>query len=171
VVYESPTTYKVSISYILPDKSGTATVWLLKDGTVVALTLVGHNITGASASAYFQTYFGLWETELVFEQQITSSTSFSFFHSTGTSTVTIGPSTFSVTNYTGNSLPETIPGCNGQSMTLTAGGFSLGTPGGSSYPLITYIDVDGSETPLGVSGTLSTTTYSITSQITSVTVA
>jgi hypothetical protein len=170
VVYVSSTTYKVSVAYLTPDKSGTATVWLLKDGTVVALTLAGHNFTGSLAGMYFQEYFVLWETEIGFEQRMVSSTSLSFFHSTGTSTVTVGPSVFTVTNYTANSLPETISECNGQSITLTTGSFSLGTPSGANYPLITYIDVAGSETTVGVSGT-STTTYSFTSQITSVTAA
>jgi hypothetical protein len=171
VVYVSSTTYKVEIAYKTPDKTGTAVVWLLKDGTVIALTLVGHNITGSSAGTYFQTYFGLWETEIEFEQKLTSSTAFSYFQSTGTSTVTLGPSTFPVTNYTASSLPETIPLCSGESITLTSGSFSLGTPSGANYPLITYVDVAGSETSMGVSGTLSTTTYSFTSQITSITVA
>jgi hypothetical protein len=162
------TTYQVNIAYNSPGKTGTTTVWLLKDGTVVALDLAGHHFTGAAAGTYFQTYFGLWETELEYEQQITTSTSFSFFHTTGTSTVTVGPSTFTVTNYTANSLPETIPLCNGESDTLTTGSFSVGTPSGSSYPLITYIDVAGSKTTVGTSGT---TTFSFIDQITSVTVA
>jgi len=171
VLYVSSTTYKVNIAYTLPNKTGTATLWLLKDGTVVALTLAGHNITGASAGTYFQTYFGGWETELIYEQQITTSASYSFFHSTGTSTVTIGPSTFTVTSYTANSLPMTIPGCNVASISLTTGNFSVGTALGSSYPLITYIDVAGSITTVDLSGTPSTTTFSLTSQITAVTVA
>jgi hypothetical protein len=167
VVHVNSTTYEVNIVDKVPGQTYSTTVWLLKDGTVVALDLAGHNFTGASASTHFQTYFAPWEQDIEFGQQITTSTSFSFFHSAGTSTVTLGPSTFTVTNYAANSLPETISLCNGDSETLTtAGSFSVGTPSGSSYPLITYIDVAGSGTIGGAPST-----YSFIAQITSVKVA
>jgi hypothetical protein len=165
VVYVSSTTYKVNITDVTPVKTYLTTVWFLKDGTVVGLDIDGHNMN-ASASTSFQTYFAPWEQELEYGQQITTSTSYTFFQSNGTSTVTAGPSTFTVSNYAANSLPETIPFCNGDSTTLTtAGSFSVGTPSGSSYPLITYIHVGGSRTL----GTISTT-FDFTAQITSVTV-
>jgi hypothetical protein len=170
VVNVNSTTYEVNMVTTLAGNTIPTTAWFLKDGTVVRLDIAGHNLTKL-ASTYFQRYFSLWETELEYKQQITSSTSFSFFHSTGTSTVTIGPNTFTVTKYTANSLPETIPGCNGASDTLSTGDFSVGTPSGSSYPLITNIDIAGSRTTVGSSGTPSTTSYSFISQITSVTVA
>ena len=171
MVHVNSTTYQVNIVDVLPSQTYYTTVWFLKDGTVVALDLAGHNFTGSSASTHFQTYFSPWEKDIEYGQLMMMPTSLSLFHSTGTSTVTLGPSTFAINNYTANSLPETIVGCNGQSITPTTAGFSIGTPSGSSYPLITYIDVAGSETTVGVSGTPSTTTYSFTAQITSVTVA
>jgi hypothetical protein len=145
-------------------------MWLLKDGTVVGLTLVGHNFT-STAAEYFNEYFGLWAKELGYEQLVTTAASDSYFHSTGTTTVTAGPSTFSVTNYTLNSFPETITECNGQSTTLTTGNLSVGAPSGTNYPLITYINVAGTDEVINLYGTLSTSTYSFTSQVTSVTVA
>lgn len=166
----SSTTYKVNITYILPSKNGTATAWLLKDGTVIGLEIKRHDFND-SASQTFQTYFGLWETALGLNQKIETYTSSSFLKSTGTSTVTLGPSKFTVTNYTVSQLPETIPGCNGESTTFATGDFSIGTPIGASYPLLTYFDAAGSQTTVGASGTLSTTTFSFTGQITSITVA
>jgi len=171
VLYVSSTTYKVNITDVTPGKTYLTTAWFLKDGTVVGLEIDGHNLN-ASASAYFQTYFSLWEKALGLGKQIETYASSSYFSSTAPSTEKIGPSTFTVTNYTASSPPETIPGCNGESITLTAGSFSVGTPiVGSSYPLVTYFDVAGSEITVGVSGTPSTTTFSFTGQITSVTVA
>jgi len=167
VVYSSSTEYEINITVALPHRNYSTTVWLLGNGTVASMTNAGTNFTGAAANEYFQGIFSLWGTELAYAQQITTSTSYSYFSSTGTSTVTLGPSTFTVTNYTAKALPETISLCNGQSSTLTAGSFSVGTPSGSSYPLITYIDLAGSSA--GASGT--TTTYSFISRITSVTVA
>ncbi len=169
LVYVSQTTFKVNIIDKLPSQTYSTTVWLLKDGTVVGLNLAGHNFTGASAGTHFQTYFVSWETDIDFGMLIDSPTSLSYFHSTGSSTATVGPSQFTVTNYAANSLPETIMECNGGSVNLTTGNFSLGTPSGSGYPLIAYIDVAGSDVNVGPSGTLSTTTYSFTAQITSVT--
>lgn len=165
VLYVSSTTYKVDLAYKTSSVSGIATLWLLKDGTVEALNLAGHNIT-QDASMYFQLYFSLWETELVYEQLITTSTAYSYFHSTGTSTVTVGPTTFAVTTYTANTTPETIQSCNGDSLTLASGSFSVGTASGSNYPLIISINIAGSETTSGVSSTIS-----FVSQINSASVA
>jgi hypothetical protein len=164
-VYASPTTYKVSITDVTPANTYLTTAWLLKDGTVIGLVINGHNLN-ASASTSFQKYFSLWEKALGYAQLIESYTPTSYLKSTGTSTVTLGPSAFTVTNYSATSPPETIPGCNGDSTTLTAGSFSVGTPSGSSYPLVTYFDAAGSKTASG-----STETFSFIGQMTSVTVA
>ena len=170
-MYVSSTTYKVNITDVTPSETDHTTAWFLKDGTVVGLVINGRNANG-SASYWFQTYFSLWEKALGLGTQMETYASSSYFSSTAPSTEKIGPSTFTVTNYTASTLPETIPGCNGESITLTTGSFSVGTPiGGSSYPLVTYFDVAGSEITVGASGTPSKTTFSFTGQITSVTVA
>ncbi len=171
VVSVNSTTYEVNVIDILPSQTYSTTVWLLKDGTVVALDLAGHDFTGTSASTFFQKYFSPWETELAFGQKILTYVSSSYFRSTGTSSVTLGPTTFTVNNYAPSSLPETIPGCNGASITLTSGSnFSVGTPSGSTYPLITYINAVGSGTVISSSGTPTAIAYNFTAQITSVTV-
>jgi len=166
VVSVNSTTYEVNVLDVLPTQTYSTTVWFLNDGTVVRLDLAGHTFTGASAGTHFQTYFAPWEVDIVYGQEISAPTSLTFFHSTGTSPVTVGPTSFTVTNYAPNVLPETITACSGASITLNSGSLSVGTPNGSSYPLITYLAATGSET-----GTSGTTTYSFTSQITSVTVA
>jgi hypothetical protein len=165
VVYASPTTFKVDITDETPAKTYLTTAWILKDGTVIGLVIDGHSFN-ASASTSFQTYFSLWEVALGYAQLIESYTPTTYLKSTGTSTVTLGPSAFPVTNYSASSLPETIPGCDGDSTTLTAGSFSVGTPSGSNYPLVTYFDAAGSKTASG-----STETFSFIGRMTSVTVA
>jgi hypothetical protein len=167
-VYASSTTYKVNIvssEYVSP-----TTMWLLKNGTILAINYVALNYTGAAANAYYQSsrLFTAWGSELASGQQLaTTYASSSFFHSTGTSSVTLGPSTFTVTNYAANSLPEAIPDCSGGTNTVTTFGMSVGAPSGSNYILPSYVNMGGSET----TGAGLTTTYSITSQTTSVTVA
>jgi len=86
---------------------------VMKDGAVVGLEINGNNLN-VSASDSFQNYFSEWESALGTEQLIETYTSTSFLKSTGTSTVTIGPSTLTVADYTTTSSPETIPGCNGK---------------------------------------------------------
>jgi hypothetical protein len=162
VVYVSSTTYKVNVTDVLATKTYHTTVWLLKDGTVVGLQINKHNFN-STASASFQHYFGLWETELGLGQTLEAYTSSSFLTSTGTSMVTLGPSAFSVTGYALNVPSLTIQGCSGESKTLTTGSFSVGTPSGSSYPLVTTFDAAGSETTLG--------NYTFTGSITWVAVA
>ncbi len=162
--YVSSTTYKVVIAssaYATP-----FTMWLLKNGTIAGINYAGSNYTGAAASAYYQSsrLFTVWGSSVSFGQLLTTeyTGATSYFHSTGTSTETLGPSTFTVTGYAANSLPETIPSCGGVSDTLTTANLSVGSAKGSSYLFPTYVDV---------AGTGPTTSYSIVSQVTSVTVA
>ena len=170
-VYASATTFKVSIvssAYPTP-----FTLWLLRNGTVAGINYAGSNYTGAAAVQYYQgsRLFSAWGTMLVFGQQLTTSyvSDTAHFHSTGTSPVTFGTNTFTLTNYAANSLPETIPTCDGASITLTTATMSIGKPNGSNYPFPFDVDLVGSATG-GASGT-GTTTFTLTSQITSMTVA
>ena len=167
----SSTTYQVDVDvkYPSPGMMNT-TVWFLKNGTVTALLLDGHYFTGASAVSYFQTYFSIWELDLQYGEQIANLTS--YFHTSGTSTLKFGPSKITVTNYTAISIPEVIRTCSGESLILTSGGvFSIGAPGGSSYPLVTYLVAAGTGVTISPTGQQYTTTFNFVSKITSVTPA
>ncbi len=148
-------------------------MWLLRNGTIVAINYAGSNYTGSAATSYYQTsrLFTAWGTETVFGQQLTTDyvSDTAYFRSTGTSPMTIGTNTFTLTNYAANSLPETVPVCSGASITLSTASMSIGSPNGANYPFPFDVDVVGSATggPYGAG----TTTFTITSQITSVTVA
>jgi hypothetical protein len=72
----------------------------------------------------------------------------------------------SVTNYAANSLPETVSYCGNSPTTLTAFSFSVGTPQGSSSPLVTNENIAGSDMLNG-----QTTTYNYVLQVTSITIA
>ncbi len=148
-------------------------MWLLKNGTIAGINYAGSNYTGAAAFQYYQgsRLFTAWGTELVFGQQLTTDyvADTAYFHSTGTSPVTLGTNTFTLTNYAANSLPETVPSCGGASITLTAASMSIGTPNGANYTFPFDVNIVGSSTG-GPNGP-GTTTITITSQITSITVA
>ena len=174
---ENSTTYQVNILFsgVTGGVSGqniSTTAWLLKDGTVVALDLPGHSFIGTAAAAYFQDYFSMWELDAQYGVEAATLVSSSYFHTTGTSTLQFGPSKFSVTNYAATSIPETIPYCYGESLSSTSGGvFSVGTPSGSNYRLVTHLVAGGSGVSVSSSGAQSTTTFNFVSTITSVTVA
>jgi hypothetical protein len=164
-VYSSATTFKVSI--VSSDYPSAFTLWLLKNGTIVGINYAGSNYTGSSAVQYYQgsRLFTAWGTMLVFGQQLTTDyvSDTAYFHSTGTSPVTFGSNTFTLTNYAANSSPETVPYCGGVSYTVTTANMSIGAPNGVNYIFPFDVNFAGTSTT-GAS-------VVITSQITSVTVA
>ena len=163
VVYVSSTTYKVEGDYVAT-KSHQYTAWFLKNGTALAVYIGNHNDTGAAAASDVQTYFGEFASVQGFLQE--QSLYSNLFRANGTSTVTIGTETFTVTNYVALKLPETIQLCNGETDSLTAYMLSEGTPSGSTLELPTYTNIAGSST---LNGT--TTPFGFTIQITAFTVA
>lgn len=165
-VYESSTTYKVNVTYIGGGQNVTSTMWILKNGTVLALDQSGDNFSSSVSNALILDYFAGFTVEAEASSQLSLYTSSSFFHSNGTSSATIGSTSFTVTKYAANSLPETITPCGGASATLTAYTLSVGKPTGSSVPLVTLMQL--SETQ-GSGDQAESIGYSI--QLTSVTVA
>ena len=168
-LYSSATTFKVSI--VSSDYASATTMWLLKNGTLVGINYAGFNYTGAAAVQFYQgsRLFTAWGTQTVFGQQLTTDYIYAtaYFHSTGTTPVTLGANTFTLTNYAANSLPETVPSCAGAGITLTTASMSIGTPNGANYPFPFDVDVVGSST----GGMMGNVTFTITSQITSIIVA
>ena len=165
IAYKSPTTYKVNLNIVLKGKSRDYTLWDFRNGTVLALLAPGgKNSTGSAAS---NTVFGFFSGLETLDTIALQSNNAAYFHSTGTSTVTIGSNSFTVTNYAIITTPETIPGCGGSgSATLSTYTASLGTPSGSSFELVVSATFVGSFTD--ASGT---TTVNYTYQITALTVA
>jgi hypothetical protein len=136
-IYASSTTYKVNMTFIGSGQNVTSTVWILKNGTVLALDQSGDNFSSSVSNALILDYFTGFTVEAEAASQLSLYTSSSFFHSNGTSSVTIGSTAFTVTNYAANSLPETLTPCGGASETLTAYSLSVGKPTGSNVPLVT----------------------------------
>jgi len=114
-------------------------------------------IAGVMAGFYIEVEVGQSQAFYAAETQ--------YFHSTGTSTVTIGSNQVKVTNYAANSANELVNEC-GSSFTYTSFALSIGTPSGTSFPLVTNLQVSGSET---VNGAVQNLNYSI--KLTAFTVA
>jgi hypothetical protein len=163
VVYASSTAYKVNIITIEAGQSIAETVWVLNNGTALAVRLSGENFTGPQAQELIVSIFAGFSLQVQADSQIVLYTAPNYFHSAGKSTVSVGPTQVTTTNYVANTLPETLTGC-GTTTTLTAYTFSVGTPKGASSPLVTYEHLEGSNT---VNGQTSTFDYML--QIASIT--
>jgi hypothetical protein len=163
VVSESSTTFKVNVNYTLK-VAHTATIWILTNGTVLAAERGGKNYTGSAASAFVLGAFA--DLNTLYTLAVQASTITPYFHSAGTSTVTIGTNSFTVTDYVANTTPETIQGCNGDSFLIDAYSVYLGTPTGSSLEMITSANFSSTiTTPSG------NTTLDYSYQLTALTVA
>jgi hypothetical protein len=165
--YVSSTTYKVTVTEGSAGQNEVTTVWVLKNGTALAIAITGdpENITGSEAQEFIVGVFAGFTLQIQADASLTYYTNTGFFHSTGTSTVAIGPTNVKVTNYIANTLPETVDEC-GTTTTLTAFSLSVGTPSGASSPLVTYEHIAGSDVVDG-----QTDTFSEVIQVTSLTVA
>jgi hypothetical protein len=174
VVYRSATTDKVTTTdYIAVAGSNvneTDTAWILKNGTTIAvdMSVGGQNIneTGSSANSLVVSALGGFYEEVFFGDNPTAVTNDSqLFHSTGTSTVTIGGSQVTVTTYAANLSNEVVNNCGSTSVYGTFS-MSIGTPIGATFPLVTGLVEDASTS---VSG--NTTSVNIALHVTAFTVA
>jgi len=164
LVYASSTTYKVNVSYTANGTTTPATIWSLKDGTILALYADGRNYTnGERVTEYLSSLLAPIAIYHGFGNEVNSSSP--YFYSTGSSTMTIGPNSLTVTNYTSNAPNVAIPSCDGYSYLLTTYDMSIGTPAGSNFEIIPYMEIAGSDTnPSG------TATFTYVIQITAFTV-
>lgn len=112
---------------------------------------------GFVSGFYFEVVFG--------DNQSLLANGTESIHSTGTSTVTIGGSHVTVTNYTGSASEQVAADCvNTESSASFA--LSIGTPVGASFPVVTNATLEESVTASG-----STTTIDIKMQMTAFTLA
>jgi hypothetical protein len=146
----------------------TDTAWILKNGTAIAVdvSVDGQSMNETGSFANTLVALGGFYDEIVFDQNpalFTNDTQ--YFHSTGTSTVTIGGSNVTVTTYVANLSDEVVSSCGNTSVYGTFS-MSMGTPIGATFPLVTNLEEDASTT---VSG--NTTTVDVGLQMTAFTVA
>jgi len=106
--------------------------------SVISVTFSGYSFYGAQAKSFFDTLFALFGLEYTYggyESVLTDST---YFHSTGSSTMAFGPTSFSVTTWVANSLPLSVDEC-GYSSSITDYTLQVGTPPGTSLTFITFL--------------------------------
>jgi len=130
------------------------------NNTVLSATISGYTLPGSQAKTTFDELMALFGLEETYGGQVSVFTSSAYFHSTGTASMTYGTTTFPVTTYVANSLPESVSAC-GISSNITAFKLEVGIPPGTSLKFITYLQV----------ATTSPTNEDITFQLVSMTVA
>jgi hypothetical protein len=165
-IYVSSTTYKINITTSEAGHSFGETLWILKSGTLVAINVSGQNLTGTEAQGLIVGAFAGFTEQVQADSEIGQYTAANYFHSTGTSTVSIGPTQVSVTTYAANTLPITTTDCSGDVTTLTAFSLSVGTPHGANLPLVTHESLAGSTVTNG-----ETSNFDVELGVTSITVA
>ncbi len=106
--------------------------------SVISVTFSGYSFYGAQAKSFFDGLFALFGLEYTFGAYVGILTNSAYFHSTGTSSMTFGPTSFSVTTWVANSLPLSINEC-GYSSDITDYTLQIGTPPGTSLSFITYL--------------------------------
>ncbi len=138
VVYVSSSTIKVDVNYQTSQGTEALTVWVNLNGTVVGVNDNGYNLTGSEGSDMTVGLFFAFVIEADTSTSIPYFNASSQWESVGTSQVTLGPTTMTVTNYQFSSYPVTITSCS-SSETFSAFSVSIGTPPGTSYQLITKL--------------------------------
>ncbi len=108
--------------------------------SVISGAISGYKFTGVQAKTEFDSIMSLFGLEYTYGGALNVYTSSAYFHSTGTAPMTYGTTTFPVTTYVANNLPETVDTC-GINSTITAYTLEVGTPPGTSLQFITYIHV------------------------------
>ncbi|MDA4117882.1 MAG: hypothetical protein OK455_06005 [Thaumarchaeota archaeon] len=180
VIYRSATTIKVNTTFSSTSASGSAnetfTAWILKNGTAIAVyaNIGGHAMNYTTSTSQFGltpstllagAFSGFYEEIEVGGNQGFYASATQYFHSTGTSSVTIGSNHLTVTNYALNAASEAVLFC-GSSSTYTTFVLQIGTPTGTNFPLVTNLQLAGSTTSNG-----NPTTFSYILQLTAFSLA
>lgn len=150
---------RIDFAYTIVQASGTSNYtsvgWVdVSSGTVVNFTVTfgsfSQSYVGSQAEGLFDS------TMVIFGLQQTYGTAYyalltdpAYFHSAGTATATFGPTSFQVTTYVANTLPETVTGC-GSSFTFTDYEMQIGTPSGSASLFVTRLHISGSTSSGGM---------------------
>jgi hypothetical protein len=173
VAYVSSSTIKVHMSFTSSSGSGTSsfeqlTAWVLKNGSITAvLSQSGgssYNLTGTQGQSIVIGVFAPYIVEAEGGQSLSDYTSVVGATKTGTSQVTLGPTTMTVTNFSFAGTSHIMTACSTDD--LQSFSVSYGTVPGTSFKLITSLSESGSFTSNG-----QTTNSSVNLQVITVTAA
>jgi hypothetical protein len=158
--------YKVNFTESIISPSETGIMWIQPNGVVIAIYMNGQNSTGATAVGESVSltvpFYGVFQYGVALQGYL----AIPGVHQLNQSSLTLGPTTLTVTNY-GITAPTSF--CNGSGVIMdTAFQIQVGKVSGTTMTLVTLWSDYSSFTPLSGIGTL---TSSSTTQVTSVTKA
>jgi hypothetical protein len=134
VIYSSATTIKFTLGVNMTGSSGIYTVWMLRNGTAVALESSSGNLTGEDANLAFSLsdYALLLEAEYSrFVGQILSNPN---IVTTGQTNLSFGSTVVAVTEFGAMNLPFTVTSCSG-SFAISTFSAQVGSPAGADLQL------------------------------------
>ena len=152
------TSYEMAFTETGGAANGTATAWILSNGTLLATESAGHNSTGVSASNELDPVAGPFLSLVLYNEAPDILAPLSNLSAT-TSTVSIGGASVEVTNYGGRSVTPSTPlafnqcfGTTTNAYTLTTFELQSGVVPGTSFNLLTYLDLQGTVSTSSGSG-------------------
>jgi hypothetical protein len=156
-------TYKITYGESLQGFSQSTTAWILSNGTLLATETSGVNSSGSAAEFNLLLVAAPFFLVAAYGSSPSGLVPSSEIQAAGQSTVTLGNLTFSVTNYRADSLPLIFGDCSATYI-LTTFVLQAGVVPGTSFTLLTYLDMQGTSQSSG-----SSAPYSIYLKVTSVT--
>lgn len=149
--------YEVNYNSTLGGQKLTGTAYFLPNGTITQAVSSGTTMTGYESYLAYSAF-----TPFLIEASFASTAYFytasSFVHVINETTIQLGPSSVSVTNYGATNLPFTVSQC-GYTSTVNKLTLQIGHISGVSYNLLTFADFEGSSQG---------TSYAFVIQVTSV---
>lgn len=117
VVLSSPKTgssdYKVNFTETLSSPPETGIMWIEPNGTLLAVDIAGHNFTGSAAAGQVGYLTAPFPNVYFYGADIQGYLAFPGVHQLNQTSVTLGPTTLTVTNY-GITSPSSF--CNGSGL-------------------------------------------------------
>jgi hypothetical protein len=153
--------YNVNMTFGTSSSSGTTVTFVVdsNNNTVLSVSIAGQSLPKSYAKQEFDAFMGIFGLQEYYGNELSVFTSSSYFHSTGTTSMTYGTVTFPVTTYVANTLPESFTSC-GITSNITAYSLEVGTPPGTSLEFITYLHFAGTSSS---SSTASDVTFQLVS--------
>ena len=140
VIQATGAAFKVSVTSNATGSSVLTTAWVLRNGTVSSASQAGYNFTGTRAQQLLLQSMNPLLLE-VSQSTLTPTPSEVGAKVTNQSTITIGPTKVSVSNYASDELPVTLTQCT-TTQTVTSFVFQTGIAQGATFPLLTVFGVD-----------------------------
>ena len=148
--------FKANFTETQTNPAKTGIVWMHPNGTIIAVFESGVNNTGAAAGAIIGTLVSAFQLQYFYGTDLQAYTSLQGVHAINQTTVMIGPTSLSVTNY-GITSPTEF--CNGSGLiSNTQFLIQAGLVQGTTLTLVPIWSQVGSFTPVGRNSVLSYTT-------------